>query len=529
MNEREPPQEPERLEGVLLYVDGHAPGRSARSRLLTDAGLTVIEAGSGREALTIIARDAPDIVLLDDQLPDMTGQEVTTRLRSGTGRWMPIIQVSAVVPSIESQAAAIRSGADVYLVEPIEPVVLVAQVGAALRWKKAEDALYATNRDIVALYERVSAASRAKDDFLSVLSHELRTPLSNMLGWIRILRAGGLNDAQTAQALGVIERNAVTQERLVADLLDISRIAAGSFPLQREAVDLGAIVRSSAESMRPSVEARGLRLTVDVTEPVLCVDGDRQRLEEVVTNLLSNALKFTERGHIDVRMRRVDKAVELRVSDTGIGIEQDFLPHVFDRFSQADASRTRERGGLGLGLAITRYLVEAHGGKMSAESNGRNQGASFAVLLPCRDVQATNGRLVSTSAGRSTIATLGGVRVLLVEDHDDAREMMALLLRSWGAEVTCADRAEEAYALVGAREFDVLVTDVGLPGIDGFSMLHELRQRGTTMPAVALTGYTSADDRKRAREVGFAAHLSKPSDPDTLLLTLQRLVATRGT
>ena len=376
------------------------------------------------------------------------------------------------------------------------------------------------------------AANRSKDDFLATLSHELRTPLTSMLGWVRLLRGARLDPEQTARALETIERNTRLQAKLIDDLLDVSRIVAGKIKVEQQRLDLGAVVGEAVQSLRREAEVNGVQLDVALAKDAGAVVGDAVRLQQIVANLLSNAIKFTPAGgRIDVALQPDGAVVRLIVRDTGAGITPELLPHIFDRFLQGDASRTRGRGGLGLGLAIVRHLVELHGGTITAASDGPGQGATFTVTLPtasaARVVETPQARAATVGGGRQ----LDGVRVLAVEDHDDSRELIRIALAERGAEIVVARSVDEALAVLDREPIDVLVSDVGMPQRDGYALVAALREleraRGwRAIPAIALTAYAGRDDRERLLAAGFHIHVAKPIDPDVLADTVARALAT---
>ena len=371
------------------------------------------------------------------------------------------------------------------------------------------------------------AANRAKDHFLATLSHELRTPLNAMLGWVRILRNPRLDEAQKAHAVDVIERNARLQTELINDLLDVSRIVAGKLELEQFPLDLVPVAQDAIETVRGDVEAKALTLGVDLDPRTGEVRADPMRLQQVVTNLLSNAVKFTPAGgRIDVRLTRQSGHAQLTVSDTGEGIEPDVLRHIFEPFHQADSGTRRTHQGLGLGLAIVRQLVEAHGGRVHAESAGRGKWATFVVELPIVAVRSTPRPAGAPPRPGSAGSRLDGLRVLVVDDQSDARELVGLVLRERGAEVHLAASVAEALELLGRTSIDVLVSDLAMPGADGYDLIRAVRAGGTArpaIPAVALTAYTSHDVRERAIAAGFAAHATKPLNPEDLVELIAKL------
>ena len=371
------------------------------------------------------------------------------------------------------------------------------------------------------------AANRAKDRFLAVLSHELRTPLNAILGWVRLLRAGTLDEPQRARALDIIARNSHLQAQLVGDLLDISRIAAGKMEIEWAPVDLLLVVRQAVEALLRDAEAKRLVLVTELDDRAGEVRGDALRLEQVVSNLLLNAIKFTpEGGRVEVRLLRHDTSARLVVSDTGEGIEPALLEQIFDPFEQGDASTTRTHQGLGLGLAIVRQLVELHGGTIRADSRGKGHGATFTVDLPVLAVRlggdAAHG---ATQAASASTPTLRKGRVLIVDDHPDARELIALVLRAQGASVHVAATATEALDILRVEEIDLLVSDISMPGNDGFDLIRNVRALpgagGRAVHAVAVTAYAGHEMRERALAAGFDAHATKPLDPEHLVKVLR--------
>ena len=373
------------------------------------------------------------------------------------------------------------------------------------------------------------AANRSKDEFLATLSHELRTPLTSMLGWVRMLRGARLDAEQTARALETIERNTRLQAKLIDDLLDVSRIVAGKIKVEQQRVDLAAVVGEAVQSLRREAEVAGVELAVSLDGDAGTVVGDVVRLQQIVANLVSNAIKFTPAGgRINVSLERVDAgSLRLVVRDTGVGIRPDLLPRIFDRFLQGDASRTRGRGGLGLGLAIVRHLVELHGGFITAASDGPGHGATFTVTLPTVDSTRRGETPPFTRAHAVNGRPLDGLRVLAVEDHDDSREVIRVALVERGAETVVVGSVDEALVVLDREPIDVLVSDVGMPNRDGYALVEALREleraRGRRpIPAIALTAYAGRDDRDRLLAAGFQVHVAKPIDPDVLAETVAR-------
>jgi signal transduction histidine kinase/ActR/RegA family two-component response regulator len=381
----------------------------------------------------------------------------------------------------------------------------------------------------------LEAANQSKDEFLATLSHELRSPLTAIVGWTKLLRAGRLDEAATAHALEVIDRNAKHQAKLIEDTLDMSRIITGKLRLDFQPVDLSRVIGAALESVRLTAEAKEIRITV-LSQSTGLVLGDSSRLQQMVQNLLTNALNFTHRGgRVEVRLDREGSRVRLHVVDNGVGIRLNFLPHIFEPFRQADGSISRKHGGLGLGLALVRHLAELHQGKVWAESAGEGRGATFTVDLPvlaARDeefavitgskIHETQGDIVPSSAG------FKGRSILIVDDDIDSLEMVTEILRQSGADVLTATSAGEAYELVQRERPDVLVADLGMPEEDGYALLRKVRELapecGGSIPAVALTGYASEEDRRQATLAGFQSHLSKPVEPTQLLTIVANLI-----
>ncbi|HEX8551167.1 MAG TPA: PAS domain S-box protein [Abditibacteriaceae bacterium] len=395
--------------------------------------------------------------------------------------------------------------------------------------------------DNARLYRDVQEASRLKDEFLATMSHELRTPMTAILGWANLLNKRSLDDDGTSHALEAIERNARSQVRLIEDLLDVSRIITGKLRLDVRPVTLSAVVEAAADALRPTAETKGIRLQVLLDPQAGPVSGDPERLQQVVWNLLSNALKFTPKGgRVQLRLERINSHVEITVSDTGQGISAEFLPYVFDRFRQADATNTRTFGGLGLGLAIVRQLVELHGGSVQVASPGEGQGATFTVSLPITVVHKTERakekeRVHPKAESRVAFEcppALKGLKVLVVDDDLDARELIVAVLHQCEASVTAATSAAEALEAIQRDRPDILISDIGMPGEDGYSLIKKVRalpeSQGGRIPAVALTAYARAEDRMKALTAGFQMHAAKPIEPAELAAIVTSLAQWGG-
>jgi signal transduction histidine kinase/AmiR/NasT family two-component response regulator len=376
-------------------------------------------------------------------------------------------------------------------------------------------------------------ANRLKDEFLSTVSHELRTPLTAINGWAVMLRAGRLDAAQSERALETIVRSARSQNQLIGDLLDVSRIITGRMRLDVATLNLGSVIKAAVETVRPAAEAKGIHLSAQIAPEAETVSGDTERLQQVVWNLLSNAVKFAPNGgRVEVRLERADSQVEIVVTDNGQGISPEFLPYVFERFRQEDGGTSRQQGGLGLGLAIVRQIVELHGGTVRVASEGLGKGATFTVALPIAVARPVSpdelrDKVAGGSLAPENPSALAGVRALFVDDEADAREIIAMMLAQGGAEVRTAVSATEALASCEEWRPDVLISDIGLPGEDGYTLIKKLREReserGGHIPAIALTAYGRREDRQRALSVGYEYHVPKPVEPAELLAVVASL------
>jgi PAS domain S-box-containing protein len=382
--------------------------------------------------------------------------------------------------------------------------------------------------------EEAEEANRLKDEFLATVSHELRTPLTAILGWSNMLLAGRLDGEAHGRGLEIIHRNAQAQNQLISDLLDVSRIISGKLRLDLRTVELPSVIAAAVEATRPAAEAKGVRLTTALDPHSGPINGDADRLQQVVWNLLTNAIKFTpEGGEIAVRLESVDTRVEITVQDSGIGIDPEFLPHIFDRFRQADPGTNRIHGGMGLGLSIVRQLVELHGGTVRAASEGEGKGTTFTVSLPFVNFRRGPTRVerLPPNAGSYLEITcppsLQGLRVLAVDDEADTREMIRAVLEHCKMEVVTATSASEALEALVQSHPDVLISDLGMPGEDGYALIAKVRalpaERGGLIPAAALTAYVRAEDRVRVLRSGFQLHVPKPLEPNELVAVVANL------
>jgi signal transduction histidine kinase len=493
-------------EGAVRSLPG-TPADTALHATVADtvSGPLAADSGLGRAIATgrlaIISSSSGDLAT---RLVGSAGAaEALNELESGTAALLPLLvdgRVAAVV-TLMSHVADRFSPSDALVVEDIARRIRLAV-------------------DRIQLYREAQEANRMKDEFLGTLSHELRTPLNAIFGWARILRTRDL-DNRTAHAVKVIERNAEAQIRLIEEVLDVSRIITGKMNLAMDTVDVAAIVHATIDTVRPAIQAKRIRFEEQIDEEVPPVFGDAHRLQQVFWNLLSNALKFTGNdGVITATLRRADESVEFEIADTGVGIRRDVLPFVFDRFRQADSSTTRTHGGLGLGLAIVRHIVELHGGSVRAASAGEGTGATFTINLPVAGGHPAPALALSLSSATHDSelpSLLAGRVILVVEDHDDAREMIAGVLEAAGARVVAASTTTEAIERVSQVKPDVLVADLGLPGKDGYELLNRVRARYPDLPAIALTAYARSTDRDRALAAGFQHHVIKPMDPHALV------------
>jgi len=397
-------------------------------------------------------------------------------------------------------------------------------------------ALYRAEEERRLLLEReqqarlqAQAANRAKDEFLATLSHELRTPLNAILGWAQLLGGGHLDATSSRRAIEIIERNTRLQAQLIDDLLDISRIITGKLRLELKTVSVRSIVEAVIESSLPAASAKGVRLVPQVTGGDEMVCCDPARMQQVIWNLLSNAIKFTPKdGQVTLAGRCEGDRMIVEVSDSGIGIEAEFLPHVFDRFRQQDAAITRRHGGLGLGLSIVRHLVELHGGTIAAASEGHGKGATFTVSVPLtsESIDTLSEEDDAPSEAAENQESLEGVHVLVVDNEEDARGLVGMILQSRGATVTAVESAQQAIDAIRTRRPDVLLSDIGMPGEDGYALIRRVRQltpAEPSLPAAAVTAYASAGDRAQAILAGYQAHLAKPIKPSELIAVVAAL------
>ncbi len=511
---------------------------SAQGIFLTDAELTIqgwnhwLEARSGRTAAEMIGRNLldayPDLVErgLDKYYKDALEGQIRLLSQRLHHYLLPMTPQSDETSfTVMQQSARIAP-----LVEDDRVIGTITVIDDVTERIAREDQLMRLLSREQAARREAEMANRAKDQFLATVSHELRTPLNAISGWIQILLKKDVDPEFLIHGLEVVDRNVKMQTKIIEDILDVSRIITGKLSLSVTKVNLAPVIEAALDAMLLAAEAKGIRLERALDPDAGPVSGDPGRLQQVVWNLVSNAIKFTPRGGVvNVRLARVASQVEIMVSDTGQGISSEFLPHVFERFLQADSTSTRQHSGLGLGLAIVRHLVELHGGTVSAASEGEGRGATFTLRLPLAAVRAT-GELPPQSNDQpaaDTIATvftsrvntgvdlkLRGLRVLIVDDEADARELLEIILLQFGAEIKVATSARQALGVLEDWKPDAIVSDVGMPKEDGYSLIQQVRalepERGGLTPAIALTGYGRPEDRLQLLAAGYQVHLSKP-------------------
>ncbi|ACC80914.1 type II toxin-antitoxin system ParD family antitoxin [Nostoc punctiforme] len=521
---------PPRTSARILLADDNADMRDYLKHLL-QPDYEVEAATNGLAALAAARRQIPDLVLSDIMMPGIDGLQLLRELRSASStREVPIILLSARAGE-ESRVEGLEMGADDYLIKPFSARELLARVRTNLELSRLrKDALAQQAERIREQAARVEAeaANRMKDEFLQVLSHEIRTPLNGMLGWVKMLRQGKLDSSATTRALETIERNANAQAKLVDDLLDVSCIIRGQLRLEKRPVSLISVITEAIETLKPQAEAKDITINCMLDRYVSSVSGDASRLQQVAWNLLSNAIKFTPSGgQVEVSLQAVGTDALLQVKDTGNGIKADFLPYIFERFRQADASTTRTYGGLGLGLAIVRHLVEMHGGTVEADSPGLGLGATFGVRLPLMSISYISEGAESISGNDDSQISLNGLRVLVVDDEADGRELVGFILQQHGALVSQAASVAQAWSALESGMPHILISDLGMPEEDGYSFIRRIRalpiEKGGRMPAIALSAYAKEEDRRRALLTGFQMYLSKPFDPDELLIMVASL------
>jgi two-component system, sensor histidine kinase len=492
---------------TLLNVDDSEPKRYLKTRILEHAGFGVIEAASVADAKALLHERRFDLVLLDVRLPDGNGRDLCAWIKSSPESAQTVVlQTSACAIDPMDRVAALDAGADGYLVEPMEPEELVAHVTALLRMRQAETDRQAA---LVALRE----ADRRKDEFLAMLAHELRNPLAPIRNAAEILAQD--DERLRERARGIVKRQVEHLARLVDDLLEVSRITQRKIVLRRSLVTLGSILDAAVETARPYIDARAQELQIDAPPRDFRLHVDAVRLAQALGNLLHNASKFSGRGAV-IRLegRVTGDAVVLAVRDDGMGITSEMLTSVFDLFVQDERSLERSQGGLGIGLSLVRSMAEMHGGRVEANSAGRDQGSCFTIQLPLAGNVARDGAAARVGMPASTRPR----RILIVEDNADAAETLRILLEAGGHEVTVAHSAWQALEAARCFSPEVALLDIGLPGMDGYELAGRLRRLPETEFAylIAVSGYGQERDRARAAAAGFDVHLTKPVEPQRL-------------
>jgi signal transduction histidine kinase len=517
----------------ILLVDDDEVDRLAIRRALRASGMeaSIEDATSAADALNMMASNSFDCVLLDYNLPASDGLQVIQKMRENDIR----TTVVALTGYGDEQTAVelMKAGAADYLSKKaLSPERLVQSLRYAMdrqRLERERDALLVREQEARHEAER---SNLAKDQFLAIVSHELRTPLNAILGWTRILLANPKTEL-APKALAVIDRNARVQVQLIEDLLDVSRIISGKLRLELRSIEPVKVCENALESVKPMADEKNIRIKEDLDLNAGPIIGDADRLQQVIWNLLANAIKFTDKGgSVEITLRRRESEVEIVVADTGCGIAPEFLPHVFERFSQAD-HRSKRDNGLGLGLTIVRSVVNLHGGETFVESDGEGRGARFYVRLPVStttlsdDLQWRAAPPAGTAATRKLDGVLDGVKILFIDDSADARELVAAILNSAGAVVKTCGSTDEALAGMMRDRPDVVVSDIAMPGGDGYQFIRALRVRedpSDRIPAIALTSYVATEDRIGMLAAGFQLHVPKPIDPIELVSAVATVI-----
>ena len=522
----------------ILLADDNTDMREYLRRLLATK-YDVEAVADGESALAAMDGAKFDLVLSDVMMPKLDGFGLLKALRvDEKTRTIPVILLSARAGE-ESRVEGLGAGADDYLIKPFSARELMARVEAHLNLQRvrreSEEAVLQLMAREQHARKSAEIANRVKDDFLAMLSHELRTPLNAIFGWTHLLKTGKLNELDRARGIGIIQRNAEAQRAIIDELLDISRIVTGKLQLEPKPVELVGVIEAAIDAVRPAAEAKRIQIVTALDPNAGLVMGEAVRLQQVVWNLLSNAVKFTPpEGRVEVELKVVGPQLEIVIRDTGEGIEQEFLPYIFERFRQADTSAKRMHGGLGLGLSIVSSLVAMHKGSVRAESDGKGKGTTFIVTMPLftellrqsETSAAAAGKWEQNGSGELTADVLSGLKVLTVDDQQDTRELITLALGRYGAEVRTSDSASMALKMIADWKPDVVVSDIGLPEMDGYDFIRRLRELegdGERIPAIAVTGYAGAVDESKALNAGYALHLSKPIELNELAKAIARV------
>ena len=521
----------------LLVVDDEENLRITTAAILEKEGYTVDTAASGNEAIALLANTDYDLVLTDLHMDGGDGLAVLNEIRCNSPFTISIVLTGFA--SVESAISALQEGAYDYLVKPcdIETMKHTIRRGVdhrrlMLAEQKARADLEQLNQDLeqriiertaelTRLNAELAEANRAKDVFLATLSHELRTPLTPVVGWIKLLRSGNLDQKSVAKALDAIERNAWLQARLIDDLLDTSRIATGKLQFEPRPVDLNLAVKAALDTVRSLAASRNIELSVTLSPTMLVVMGEPVRIQQIAWNLLSNAIKFTDPGGtVSVTTETDGAEARLSVTDTGIGIDAEFLPHVFDRFRQADGSTSRRHGGLGLGLAIADALAKMHGGRLEAQSDGEGKGSTFIFRIGL-----VGNETIAVEETKTRTLSFKNLKILVVEDSADTLSLLNAMFSREGARVITANSADEALQWTSTNQPDLVISDIGMPDVDGYELLGRLKEmpKMSGIPAIAISGYASNEDRRKAISVGYLALVPKPIDVDALFALIHDL------
>lgn len=567
----------------ILLIDDHVENLIALEAILSSMGQNLVKARSGEEALRCLLNQDFAVILLDVQMPGMDGFETASLIRQRRrSQHTPIIFLTAFNTSDLWQMKGYSLGAVDYLLKPVDPTILVSKVTVFVElFKKTQEIqrqaaeLSAQKIEIIReqlARQQAEAASRMKDEFLAIVSHELRTPLNSILGWSKLLVSNKLDAETTERALEIISRNAQSQAQLIDDILDVARLIRGKLRLCCRPVNLLSLVEAELESMRPSADVKKLQLTSHLNPESCTISADPERLQQIIRNLLSNAIKFTpEDGSIEVTVNVVDQQsalinnqppasdehlsdstrfsnspqrpladqqaatqfAEISIRDTGIGINPEFLPYIFEYFRQADSSSTRSHGGLGLGLAIVRQLVDLHGGKIYAASEGKDKGTTFTIYFPLHVATPTlvaNSYFAPDHNAEYTLA-LKQLSILVIDDNADNRDYITMVLEQAGAQVTAVATGQEVMDFFQHTQPDVFVSDIAMPDEDGYKLIRRIREfeqtKGKRTPAIALTAYAKQEDQVQALSAGFQQFLAKPVEPTQLIKAIAELAVTQ--
>ncbi|MEO7033405.1 MAG: response regulator [Polyangiaceae bacterium] len=523
---------------LVWLVDDSPLEREMAKRLLSEQYR--VEAYSDGPAMLeqLATGKRPDVLVLDWHMPDMSGLEICRFLRQTYDEASLPILVLTTTGGQDDLLEGLSAGANDFVNKAFDPAELRARVGTLARARALHDSLKRTEQATRRAREAAEEANRAKDVFLATVSHELRTPLNSILGWARLLGEATLDQATLQRGIETIQRNAEIQVQLIEDILDTTRMISGKLHLEVTSLDFGDVIRAAFNAVKPVADAKHLKLELAFGEGAFRIRGDADRLQQAVSNLLTNAVKFTpEGGNISVALESSAGELTLSISDSGKGIPDHFLPHVFDRFRQEDGAATRRYAGLGLGLALVRHIVAAHGGSAAASSRGEGSGATFTITLPKDDRPRSrtgeSDRPTPSPFAASHVLPVGqlsGIAILVVEDDEDARDLLVTVLTKQGAKVNEAGSCAEALTQLDQFLPQVLLSDIGLPGEDGYDLIRAVRARGYdahTLPAIALTAYARREDRRLALEAGFQTHVAKPVEPAELVAVVARMVAPR--